>query len=201
VLGCAGLVAGHPGAVVVTVVAGRPGAHVLTDWDRQCGFAQGEDAMGARRHEDEAAVSLLGATPRWLDFLDRQYAEWKSPKVGDVAQELWPFVAGAPTVASPLGLAHPDHLAVATACFQLARRVPGTRWILYEDAIYRATEGRTEAALEALETDGFTLREVTVVEAPGKRAAIERYASQVRGLARLLEDASLPERYWELEKR
>src|ERR1051326_50105 len=73
-LGCADLVAAHASAVVVTVVAGRPGPHELTGWRRRCGFGPDDGVVGARREEDAAAVRVLGASPVWLEFLDRQYA-------------------------------------------------------------------------------------------------------------------------------
>lgn len=184
----------NPGAQVVTVTAGRPGPHELTEWDRRCGFGQDDDVVGARRREDEAALRRLGATPRWLDFLDRQYADGEAPDPGRVADALRQIVRDADVVASPLGLTHPDHIAVAAACRMLAR--PG--WILYEDAIYRADDGRTEAAIAALRNDGFVPEPIQVPPAQAKRAAVDAYRSQVLGLGTLVEDAFRPERYWEL---
>ena len=196
-LGCAGLLAAHPGALVVTVTAGRPGPHPLTDWDRQCGFAEGDDVVGARRREDQSALALLGATPRWLDFLDRQYADGKPPDAAEVASALRPIVELGALFASPLGLVHPDHVAVAAACVRLRP----ARWIVYEDALYRAKAGETEAAVAALRNHRLDLERVDVPEAPAKRSAVASYTSQVRGLGELLEDAYRPERYWSLEFR
>jgi LmbE family N-acetylglucosaminyl deacetylase len=196
VLGCAALVAAHPGAVVVTVTAGRPGPHALTDWDRRCGFAQGDDVVGARRGEDQAALALLGARPVWLDFLDRQYGA--SPSHADLVAAIGRAVEDAAMVASPLGLFHEDHLLTAGACFDVARARRDVRWVVYEDAIYRPVAGRTDQALAALRADGFVLRDVTYPEAPAKGEAIRRYPSQLRGLADLLADAYRPERYWSL---
>ena len=197
-LGCAGFVAAHPGALVVTAIAGKPGPHPLTDWDRKCGFVQEDDVMGARRLEDEAAIAELGATTRWLDFLDRQYADWKSPDTTKMTAALRPILDHADFVAAPLGIGHPDHVAVAQACFELARSPRGKQWVLYEDVIYRTTDGRTEEAVARLRKDGFALSEVEFLEAPHKRQAIERYKSQVLGLGDLLDDAYRPERYWRL---
>src|SRR5690349_10030993 len=117
-LGCADLVAAYPGALVVTVIAGRPGPHELTDWDGKCGFGQDDDVMGARRVEDAGAIERLGARPLWLDFLDRQYdPDWSSPDPARVADAIRPLINDAGVIASPLGLLHPDHIAVAEACF------------------------------------------------------------------------------------
>ena len=197
VLGCAGLVASHPGANVVTVAAGRPGPHPLTDWDRRCGFGEGDDVVGARRREDEAALMVLGARPMWLDFLDGQYGP--PPPHAELVTAIERAMDGATNVASPLGLFHNDHVLTASACFDVARSQNTVSWLIYEDAIYRATPGRTEEALAALKVRGFTLRDVDIPESPAKRQAVERYPSQVRGLAGLLEDAYRPERYWSLD--
>ena len=198
-LGCADLVAAYPRALVITVIAGRPGPHELTEWDARCGFRQGDDVMGARRLEDDAAIRHLGGRPLWLDFLDRQYApEWSSPDPGQIAEAVRPLLDDAGVVASPLGLGHPDHVAVAAACYELARSLPALEWIVYEDAIYRATAGATEAATAKLRASGLHLEPLDLAPAERKRDAIDCYASQLRGLGDLVLDAYAPERYWSL---
>jgi LmbE family N-acetylglucosaminyl deacetylase len=195
--GCAGFVLAHPRAVVVTVTAGRPGPHPLTDWDRKCGFRQGDDAVGTRRQEDEAALRALGARPVWLDFLDHQYAP-EAP-VAEVAMAVESAVADFDVVASPLGLGHGDHLLTAAACLEVARRHPDKAWLLYEDVIYRQTVGGTDEALARVRDEGFELEEAAFLLDGGlKRAAIAAYGSQVRGLGGLLDDAFAPERYWKM---
>lgn len=194
VLGCAGLVAAHPGAIVATVTAGRPGPHPLTDWDRKCGFADGYDVVGVRREEDRAATAVLDAMPVWFDFLDRQYGPTAS--ASDVASALEELLtAAAPeVVAVPLGLFHPDHLMTATAWREVAGRRKDLRWIVYEDAIYRPL-------VRERGVEGFELRDVEVppIDPGRKRDAVACYATQVRGLGDLLLDAYEPERYWMLD--
>ena len=181
-------------------MGGKPGPHPLTDWDRQCGFTEGDDVVGERRLEDEAALKLLGARPRWLDFLDRQYGP--SPTHDELVAAITEAVTGADTVASPLGLFHPDHLITANACFEVARKaLPEVRWFLYEDVIYRPQAGLTAQAVEWLENYGFVLKDASFPEPPAKAKAIDAYPSQVRGLGRQMEDAYRPERYWELALR
>jgi LmbE family N-acetylglucosaminyl deacetylase len=198
-LGCADLVAGYPGALVVTVVAGRPGPHELTDWDGRCGFGPDDDVMGARRLEDDAALRHLGGIPVWLDFLDRQYADHSSsPDPDGVAEAIRPLIDDAGVVASPLGLLHPDHVAVAAGCFQVARSLPSLPWIVYEDAIYRATPGASDAATAQLRDAGLYLEPFEIAPATRKREAIESYVSQLKGLGDLVLDAYEPERYWTL---
>src|SRR4051794_24119032 len=52
VFSCGEMMADHPTAHLVTVFAGRPATAQLTEWDRDCGFAAGDDVVGARRDED-----------------------------------------------------------------------------------------------------------------------------------------------------
>lgn len=72
VLGCGRLMAAHPGATVVTVYAGGPPVYPdpMTHWDTLAGFVAGDDVLAARREEDAAALTVLGATPSWLDFVE-----------------------------------------------------------------------------------------------------------------------------------
>jgi LmbE family N-acetylglucosaminyl deacetylase len=200
VLGCADLVGANRGALVVTVTAGVPPPHALTGWDQACGFGEGDDVVGARRREDEAALARLGAVPRWLDFLDRQYAGGASPDPPAVAAALADVIEGegAGLVALPLGLQHPDHLATAAACHEVARQMPSVRWIVYEDAIYRRDAGATEQALRALGEAGFTLEALEVPRDGRKGEAVACYTSQLKGLGDLVQDAAGPERYWVL---
>ena len=87
VFGCGRLIAAHPGSVVVTVFAGVPrDPERLTEWDAACGFRSAAEAVATRRREDQAALALLDATPRWLDFCDSQYDE--TPALSELAAAL-----------------------------------------------------------------------------------------------------------------
>ena len=75
VLGCGNFMASHPGAYVVTVFAGNPPAYPtdpMRKWDVQSGFSPGDDVMEARRHEDDAALAVLDATPVHLEFIEHR---------------------------------------------------------------------------------------------------------------------------------
>jgi len=197
-------VAAHPGAAVITVTAGRPGPLPLTEWDRAAGFADGDDVVGRRQGEDEAALRLLGALPVWLQFLDRQYGE--SPSHLRVADALDEVIrnTGATLVVSPLGLGHDDHVLTAAASFEVARRRPGMRWLVYEDAIYRMTDGMTQEALARTKDAGFLLEDAVRDFPPAgnkKRAAIDCYPTQLKALGERWLDALEPERYWSVVAR
>ena len=190
-LGCADLVSAHPGAAVITVTAGRPAPIPPTEW-------------GRRQAEDEAALRLLGARPVWLEFLERQYAE--SPSHLGVADALDEVIrnTGASVVVSPLGIVHDDHVMTAAASFEVARRRPGMRWLVYEDAIWRTTAGKTEEALARHRDAGFVLEEAVRDFPPAgstKRAAIDCYPTQLQALGDRWRDALEPERYWSVVAR
>lgn len=212
-LGCGALLAARPGAVVVTALAGGPPPgpgrwERVTPWDAACGFGPGEDVIAARRAEDREALSRLGATPVWLDFPDAQYGPSPAPEAlrRAIAGALAPLRPG--LLLAPLGLFHSDHLLVAEAAQGLARGAP---WAplevhVYEDAVYRSVEGRTEEALARLRGRGITPVPVaaaaTEEAVARKRRAIGCYRTQLRGLAAPgrpgYEDAFGAERYWRL---
>ena len=142
VFACGALLAAHPGATVLSIFAGDPPAdQPLTPWDRDCGFAPGDDVMAMRRAEDAEALALLGATPLWLDFLDAQYGA--TPSVETLASALRMSIAQiAPdTLFIPLGLFHSDHVLTHRAALQA---LTGLRVVCYayEDALYRTVDRR-----------------------------------------------------------
>ena len=87
VFACAGLIAGKPGTVVVTIFAGMPSDFAAyTSWDAASGFDSARQAVACRRDEDRNALEILDAMPLWLDFLDSQYG--CTPTVDSVADIL-----------------------------------------------------------------------------------------------------------------
>jgi len=205
VFSCGELIAASGEAVVATVCAGMPpSAETLTEWDAVCGFGSARHAITARREEDRAALSALGAAPEWLEFCDAQYGE-----PVDRAQLESKFAAviersGAATIVVPLGLFHDDHLTAAGVALSLLPRFPDRRWIAYEDVPYRRINGLVQRRLAALLAKRIVATPRGSPEgcSPLKRSAVLCYESQLRGLAspgRLGHlDALAPERYWAL---
>jgi LmbE family N-acetylglucosaminyl deacetylase len=213
VLGCSRLLGRHRGATVVTVFAGNPPEYPdpMRKWDVQSGFAPGDDVMAVRRDEDRAALAVLDATPRWLDFVEYSY------RPGDVPvapAEIAPTLADAivaldPTlVLVPFGLANPDHDVTHRACMRarederLAHRV----WWCYEDTGYKHIPGMLAWRVARLFHRGIW---PTPIAAPidtsdeRKQAALACYPTQLRALeedwqlsAKLA--APAPEQYWQL---
>ena len=204
VFGCGRLIAAHPGSVVVTVFAGVPrDAERLTEWDAACGFRSAAEAVATRRREDQAALALLGATPRWLDFCDGQYDE--TPTLAELAAALGRVIADeAPQrVLYPLGIFHPDHLLLHDAAGAALRAWPDTPCFVYEDALYRGMRGELQQRLAALGRAGFSATPARLVadgDAPLKAQAVQAYASQMRAFGpNGVADTAQPERYWRLE--
>jgi LmbE family N-acetylglucosaminyl deacetylase len=206
VLGCGELLAGHPGAGVVTVFAASPPSDApLTPWDEAAGFQAGDAVMEARREEDRAALAVLGASPVWLEFRDAQYGP--SPAPEDIARALEPALGRRPgAVFIPLGLVHPDHQLAHAASLLVVRRRPELAWFAYEDAIYRrSARDLVGERIHELAAAGFapTRASLDLGSAAGrKRVAIECYRSQLRALASPIgpgyDDAFAPEGYWRL---
>jgi LmbE family N-acetylglucosaminyl deacetylase len=206
VLSCGDLLMERPGSVVVTAFAGRPLVYPpLTSWDQRAGFASGADVVTARRQEDERALTILGARPRWLDFPDPQYGS--KPTRRELADALAVALgeAAADAVAMPLGLFHDDHVLTSDAALDVLRDRPSSVWLLYADAIYRPLPDLRDRRLQTILGSGFLLHEV---RAPGsvasdqKRRAVACYTSQVRALERSwdggVSDAFETERYWQV---
>lgn len=208
VLGCGAFLASHPGATVITVFAGRPLAgSPIPPWDVSCGFSQGDDVIGARRAEDREALSILGATPLWLPFLDSQYAP--SPPPVDVARAIEEALSNLDprTVLVPLGLFHSDHHVVALAAVSVARARPGVTFLAYEEATYRSLQGEIDVALATLASQGVSVERASLPSAEAdcqsaKRRAVLCYRSQLRGLDSPgrpgYAGAFAPESFWRL---
>ncbi len=206
VLGCAHLIATHPGSLVVTVFAGRPAVYPpLTVWDRAAGFRPGDDVVEARRSEDRAALAVLDATPIWLDFTDAQYGP--SPSIEAIGDALERVLVDAklPTAVIPLGLFHSDHHLAHEASLAVAARHPEIAWFAYEEAIYRRIAGLVDDRIDAIRARALTAEPAPLGvdgDVERKRRAIACYASQIRALTAPgypgYADALEPERYWRL---
>jgi LmbE family N-acetylglucosaminyl deacetylase len=206
---CGDAIAGLEDAVVVTIFAGRPAAcDPVTPWDSSCGFVAEDDVVGRRRAEDSRAMAILGARTVWLEFLDAQYRGRASS--AEIARALRDTVARceADAVFAPLGLFHDDHrIAHEAAMRALDSCGDEVRGYVYEDAIYRAVGELRSRRLAELAERGLRLVPIEGESTPAgerKRLAIECYASQLRGLARVNPDAHAdalrPEHFWQVER-
>lgn len=207
VLSCGRLLFAAPGSTVVTVLAGRPAVDAgLTPWDAASGFAAGDDVVGARRAEDRAALACVDATPLWLDGLDRQY---RPPGLEADPDELAALLEPAldrlapATVLIPLGLAHPDHVAVAEAGLTVAARRARSpiAWLVYEEQPYRDEHPvEREARLAVLGDRGFAPVRARPRGRPGQAAARARalaaYPSQLLALGGRLGLAAAVDHLW-----
>ena len=71
-LSCGQMLSAHPASHVVTVFTSGPkSVRPLPEWDRLSGsFQPGDDVMGLRQVEDDAAMAAVGAHAHRLDFWD-----------------------------------------------------------------------------------------------------------------------------------
>jgi LmbE family N-acetylglucosaminyl deacetylase len=211
VQGAGYLLAGHPGATVVTVFGGRPPAYPEppSEWDALGGFQSGDDVVALRREEDAAALAVLGAEHVWLEFADHQYlAPDDRPTAVAVAPAIRDALDGlAPTaVFVPFGLANPDHDVTHQAARRLMDERPDWSWFCYEDAGYCHLPGLLAWRVSSLFRSGrWPTPAIIPVELDHarKRRALECYRSQLPPLRadhRLDERlaAPAPEQYWRI---
>jgi LmbE family N-acetylglucosaminyl deacetylase len=203
VFSCGELLASRPGSYVITVFAGGPSSVTpLTGWDRECGFLDGQDIIGARRQEDVAALALLSASPIFLDLWDLQYRDSKYGYSGESerqlvtrgSEELRAALLSLPanTWVVPVGIHHLDHKLCRRMALRLFTRQSHATWLLYEELAYYHLS-RTQrwsariAVSSALATTGsFTIRHDlsrTELATETKTSAMQRYASQMRRLS------------------
>ncbi len=190
VLGCGGFMAAHPGWTVVTLYAGAPSAYPepMTRWDQLAGFESGDEVLDARRAEDAAALAVLDAAPRWLDFVEHQYLDrpdWvgatdTAPTLEATLRELAPTA-----VLIPFGIANPDHDATHVACLQVRDRFTAPVWLAYEDFGYKHIPGLLAWRVSRLFRQGVWPTPVALAGAANgsrKAEALACYVSQLRAL-------------------
>jgi LmbE family N-acetylglucosaminyl deacetylase len=214
VLGCGQLLAKH-GGNVVTVMGGarRDGYDTVTSWDELGGFQPGQDVVAARRAEDEAALTVLGATSSYLEFTDNQYdlptPAADRPPAAEVAAALEArLVELAPSaVFIPFGLANPDHVVTHDAARLVVDRRPSDwQWFGYAEAGYSHIPGVVAWRVGKLLKTGLWPTPAPIVAdgyAEQKAKAMACYASQIPPLqADWGYDAStstrVNESYWRL---
>lgn len=181
VLSCGRAVAAlSPCAVVrvVTVFAGLPRREQVADYDRGCGFRTSRDAVTARRQEDVNALFVLGARPEHLDFLDGQYRDGPPSGLGPAIAKI---VDRDGSVVAPLGLRHPDHVAVSDAVLDAA---PPHLWLYAEAPAWTLEPEAVADRLAQLRARGWRLERYAMPSSDPdlKRRAVACYRSQTHQL-------------------
>jgi LmbE family N-acetylglucosaminyl deacetylase len=226
VLSCTELMTRADRSTVITVFSSGPKrAGQISGWDRVCGFSAGDDVMAVRAAEDAAALASLEATPTSLGFSQYRAAvpywarfviargirvvrAYRSgvglpQRVGEALIERVHAIQ-ATTCAVPLGVSHADHKLTTLACLQVARQLPGVRWLIYEDMPYSIqSPSARAAAFRKLNSAGFVVEPISFDDDPNtarKRAALAYYGTQLRGLGESADLAlATPERYYLLK--
>lgn len=205
VFSCGSLLSRSGGSTVVTVFTGVPGdPAMLTEWDRECGFATAAEAIREREAENRLALKALRCSGRSLGFVDCQYLEHAEKTEEDLTQTLESAVNDLRPgrVGIPLGLFHGDHLRVSEAALRIRNARPEIAWFFYEDAPYRAHTGIVQRRLVQIYSRGIVLTPAAAVPDIGsKPLAIAAYASQIKGFKGVPEDLHRPERYWHIRRR
>ena len=212
-LSCSHTVAANPGTPVVTVFAGAPDVIRNAGWNfTTTGLASAIDAITLRRGEDERAMSLLGAEPVWLELFDAEYVD--GPQNEDILALVLRQVAldrGLASMVAPLGMFHPDHLAVSNAALRLAV-IRDVTLYLYADMPYAQTypglvDPRLAEVGRVAAEHGASVEVVPlepVIPTSGIKAeVVEAYASQLGpvrdGLAGFEASLTAPEPFWRVD--
>jgi LmbE family N-acetylglucosaminyl deacetylase len=219
VLSCAGLLAAHPGSSMVTIFASGPSSvDPVTGWEDLSGlFQPGADIVGVRRNEDVRASGELGATCLHLDHWDHQYRNvtyaYRGPSEAELERTVSADLEGlidrsdVDTWAIPMGLSHPDHEIAAAAGLDVAERLQGIDWLVYEDLPYAVYQPRkVQEAASTIRSKGFELQLVEddswSGNASAKRRAANCYRSQLLPLGEAVGVAiNTPERIYRLSRR
>ena len=226
VFGCGEVIAGHPGALVVTLFAGTPDdGDMHTTWDRAAGFSCARQAMLARRREDRVALACLEARPLWLDFIGAQYHA--DTDVQQLAARLVHVVRSAnpSRILLPAGLVHNDHAMAHAAAVKAMQSLQKSAmfadrdWVMYEEPAYRRFPGVLQERLSRLSSAGVAATPTRLHRAPIGRAsdvphgtegvrkhvALQCYESQLRALRNAarpgLHDLYAPEAFWRLSEQ
>jgi LmbE family N-acetylglucosaminyl deacetylase len=210
-LGAAHMLGAHPDSLVCTVFGGPPPRYPdpPSEWDALGGFQAGDDVVALRREEDRAAMKVLDARFRWLEFVDYQYLTKEERAAPEkVAAELSSVIDDEqPTaVFLPMGIANPDHVSTHEGGLLVAHERTDLAWFCYEDSGYKHIPGMLAWRVSKLfrsELWPTPMIVPTVVDHDRKRAAIECYRSQLVPLnrdhalgARI--GGSVPEQFWQL---
>lgn len=204
VLSAGQFLANQPGCDVLTVFAGVPtyiGASVVTPYDEKCGFRSSIEAMQARRLEDRDAMGRLQCDPVFWDYLDSQYGlevnkRQLTTTIVETAKEY-------DVILAPLGLVHPDHVALADALLAAAPDIAATIY-LWEDLPNRVLY--PEEVHDRLRVASRTM--AATLEVPGgagpmhnKIRALLCYRSQLGTGDLDFNLLCVPERFWKLTRR
>jgi LmbE family N-acetylglucosaminyl deacetylase len=184
--------AAYPQSTIMTIFAGSPPQGTKSDYDLKCGFKDSNEAMASRRYEDTMACAQLLCRPIHLGFLDNQYKH----QVGldKISEKIMEHLRDNDyqMILAPVGLKHPDHIAVST----VAHRLPISEIPIYyyEELPLRVLE--PEYTAQRL-TENAKLKFIGDGGRDKKAIALMEYKSQI-GSGVL--DPTLcfaPERIWE----
>jgi LmbE family N-acetylglucosaminyl deacetylase len=206
VLSCGQLIKSRRGTTILTILAGfPPGEHA--GWSgRTTGLPVARDANLKRREEDELASRALGSRTAWVDIPAQEYGPPTSQS--EVKQGIEEAIATAVattenrSVFVPLGITHPDHIAVGDAALHVLHASKVELYVYMDMPYGQARPGEVRRRLRHIgRTFELDRLRPFVGDLESKAEAVNAYSSQVpelrqgfgRHFNRLFTD---PEKYW-----
>src|ERR1017187_5273886 len=208
VLSCGHFLSKTPQSVVLTALAGAPEKIREGYNSNTTGERYAPNAVQKRRNEDAAAMNLLSVmSPEWLELYDNDFLHRIRRRHDHreivLAIDLAIRKIGPGSVVTRLGLAHSDHVAVANACIELAKK-SDLEWYLYMDMPYAQRRPKALVEREALVRKSLNLDGLEPLQIDGqqKHEAFKLYESQYvpigGGKPEFKQVMMTAEKYWRL---
>ena len=196
VLSLGGLLNQDNNVIVVTFFTGRPDSTMQTKWDRACGFENSDQAMAARKEENQQALSLLGIRqPNIIDlpFIDAQYRknnDGLSTIPAKISSLITEYAHNELSIYCPIAIrSHVDHAFIHHALISVLKNIkhPRVKYFLYEElphiSDFKNKYPQSDIQLIVENRDGIKLEKHVVELAEDqhtkKRNAISLYKSQI----------------------
>jgi LmbE family N-acetylglucosaminyl deacetylase len=201
---CGHYLAANSGATVVTVFTGAPKATQPRGYNEATtGAATAREAFEIRKAEDRNALSELDATWVHLDLLEMQWAgDQDLPTVASAIRAGVRVVAPR-SIVVPIGIQHPDHVAVCDAWISLLDEFPELDWYVYAEVPYSSQfPQELDDRRSTFPSRGITLTQLSTAPSAtdAKTIASQMYTTQwaayVNDHVDLESAIREPERYW-----
>jgi LmbE family N-acetylglucosaminyl deacetylase len=175
---------GTQGHHVATVFTGAPNRPEPQGWNEHTtGEPDAQNALRVRRNEDDHGMAVLGTTGHHLPLWEAQYfGPQKLAPIRDAIRNLATELE-VRSIVAPIGLLHPDHVAVADACLEFVQPGSPEVYVVLDGGYCVVFPSVRDARLHDVR-GRYSLSPCAEQPATGdKRAAFAAYGSQIRPIS------------------